>query len=77
MSDKDNDTTEQWLVTEWERFERDVDAVEKERLKIIQKNRCDENDLILMEALFNHNSEKKEYTITNKKEFRKNKKAKK
>ena len=55
---------ENWVVTEWERFERDVDALEKERLRIIQKNRCDENDFIIMESLFNNNF-KKESILNN------------
>ena len=55
---------ENWVVPEWERFERDVDALEKERLRIIQKNRCDENDFIIMEGLFNNNL-KKESILNN------------
>ena len=59
-----DDTSENWVVPEWERFERDVDALEKERLRIIQKNRCDENDFIIMESLFNNNF-KKESILNN------------
>jgi hypothetical protein len=64
-TNNDNDENdENWVVTEWERFERDVDALEKERLRIIQKNRCDENDFIIMESLFNNNF-KKESILNN------------
>ena len=64
-TNNDNDENdENWVVPEWERFERDVDALEKERLRIIQKNRCDENDLIIMEGLFNNNL-KKESILNN------------
>jgi hypothetical protein len=64
-TNNDNDENdENWVVPEWERFERDVDALEKERLRIIQKNRCDENDFIIMESLFNNNF-KKESILNN------------
>ena len=64
-TNNDNDENdENWVGTEWERFERDVDALEKERLRIIQKNRCDENDFIIMESLFNNNF-KKESILNN------------
>ena len=64
-TNNDNDENdENWVVPEWERFERDVDALEKERLRIIQKNRCDENDFIIMEGLFNNNL-KKESILNN------------
>ena len=82
-TNNDNDENdENWVVPEWERFERDVDALEKERLRIIQKNRCDENDFIIMESLFNNNFKKESilnndkinYKTNDEKTIKKNKK---